>query len=684
MLSSNMVEPTLQCLLVLSNDKQTSASTSSGFTSEHMQKLLSLINDSPSSSMHANMAGRASFFNGAYQHLTVSTVGMFNVVDITSLNITIGHPNGTLATISHVGNLRLTNNIVLYDVLVVPGYRNLKKEKILETGSEFGGLYLFDMIKDNFVDKFNMVMCFNVSKLFWHNRLGHPSDQVLSVLHQDLDISKSSTISACEVCHKAKQTMDPFPLSSHISKHLGELVHLDFWGPYRVPSREGFKYFLTIVDDYSRAVWVYLIKTKDEVFDVFLSFINFVHNQFDVKIKTVRSDNGTEFVNSKMSKVFSDLGGIPLRFWSHCVLTVVYLINMLPFLVFKDYASDTEYVTFFDNQTFQSPNDDGRATPVNVMNNDIEALNRNNTWTECDLPSGRKPIGSKWIWKIKYKASSKIEMYKARLAAKGFSQKEGFDYDETFSLVVKMVTIRCLVSMAVVNGYNSESKFKVCKLNNSLYGLKQALRQWNAKLTTALHKDVVFVTLLVYVDDIVIIGNDEVEINNFKKFLSSKFLIKDLARHVSIPFPENIVLNHVESKDDKYLNNFTSYQKLVGKLIYLTNTRTDISYVVHCLSQHMHSPLQSHMKAALRVLRYLKGSPRLGTDKTKNHKKTVKNGQTRIREWKSAQEPEAKVKKSKLSVNYGSTKVNHKKTKDRKVPNQSFKFQKITQMVLEV
>ncbi|GKF17336.1 ribonuclease H-like domain-containing protein, partial [Tanacetum coccineum] len=123
---------------------------------------------------------------------------------------------------------------------------------------------------------------------------------------------------------------------------------------------------------------------------------------------------------------------------------------------------------------------------VDVMNNEIEALNRNNTWTD----------------------------YKARLVAKGFSQKEGFDYDESFSLVVKMVTVRCLVSIVVVNGWSlylldvnnaflygdiiedvymtlpdgctSESKSKVCKLNKSLYGLKQASRQCNAKLTAAL------------------------------------------------------------------------------------------------------------------------------------------------------------------------------------------------------
>ena len=257
-----------------------------------------------------------------------------------------------------------------------------------------------------------------------------------------------------------------------------------------------------------------------------------------------------------------------------------------------------------------------------------------------------------------------------------------------------MVIVRCLISIAVnmnwplyqldVNnaflygdleedvymilpkGFNGGDGTKVCKLNKSLYGLKQAPRQWNAKLTTALvehgfvqskldnslnikQKGSVFVALLVYVDDIVITGNDEAEISNFKKFLSSKFMIKDLgelkyflgievlkndkglcmsqrkyclellheygllaAKPVDTPLPENTVLNHVESDNDKFLKNITNYQKLVGKLIYLTDTRPDISYVVHCLSQHMHSPLQSHLKAALRVLKYLKGSPGSG------------------------------------------------------------------------
>ncbi|GJV27384.1 ribonuclease H-like domain-containing protein [Tanacetum coccineum] len=221
-------------------------------------------------------------------------------------------------------------------------------------------------------------------------------------------------------------------------------------------------------------------------------------------------------------------------------------------------------------------------------------------------------------------------------------------------------------------GFFKENKNKVCKLKKSLYGLKQAPRQWNHKLAKVLF-EAGFVQskndhslyikkegetclyLLVYVDDLVLTGNFEVEMNKFKEFLSNKFKIKDLGelkyflgievlrtksglclnqrkyclemlheygllacRPVMTPLPENCVLSYKESDGDKYLRNITSYQKLIGKLIYLTITRPDISYAVQSLSQHMHAPLQSHFDIGLRVLRYLKLAPGSGVSFSKN------------------------------------------------------------------
>ncbi|GJU78304.1 putative ribonuclease H-like domain-containing protein [Tanacetum coccineum] len=129
-------------------EEATTSHSSSSFTAEQ-KKLLNLINKIPSGSIHANMAE-------ANQNLTVSTIGMFNILDISNLKINASHPNETLATISHTGNLKITNNVVLYDFLVEPGY--CVRRQPFGTGSEFGGLYLFDTDSDKSLGKANMVM----------------------------------------------------------------------------------------------------------------------------------------------------------------------------------------------------------------------------------------------------------------------------------------------------------------------------------------------------------------------------------------------------------------------------------------------------------------------------------------------------------------------------------------------
>lgn len=208
-----------------------------------------------------------------------------------------------------------------------------------------------------------------------------------------------------------------------------------------------------------------------------------------------------------------------------------------------------------------------------AMDLEMKALLENNTWTLGKLPSGCKPVGCKWVFRVKYKPNAIVERYKDRLVAKGYSQREDLHFHETFSPIVKMVTIRSVIALAVIKkwivyqldvnniflhgdlhecvymtppeGYDSLFHGKVCKLNKSLYGLKQAPRQWNEKLRCAMSdfgfvqslnnyslfmyvKNDVNVFALVYVDDVLIIGNCIKVINSFKKFLDDKFKIKDL------------------------------------------------------------------------------------------------------------------------------------------------------------
>ncbi|GJY46167.1 ribonuclease H-like domain-containing protein [Tanacetum coccineum] len=287
------------------------------------------------------------------------------------------------------------------------------------------------------------------------------------------------------------------------------------------------------------------------------------------------------------------------------------------------------------------------------MNKEMDALYRNDTWEIIDLPKDRKSIGGKWGFKVKYRSNGETERYKARYVVKGYNQKKGIDFDETFSPVVKIVT------------FSPDDK-RVCKLKKSLYGLKQAPRKWNAKLTQTLiecgfrqsksdyslfttSENGNFLSLLVYVDDIIVTGNNFDEIQKFKEFLRTKFQIKDLGKlkyfleievlktgqglylsqrkycldllsefgllackPSATPLEQNLTISNKPTEIDKVLDNNTEYQKFIEKLIYLTHTRPDILYLVHCLSQFMHKPLRSHIKISLKVLRYLKSNPRKG------------------------------------------------------------------------
>ena len=87
------------------------------------------------------------------------------------------------------------------------------------------------------------------------------------------------------------------------------------------------------------------------------------------------------------------------------------------------------------------------------MDEELSALQLNQTWTLIPLPAGQKPIGCKWVYKIKYNSDGNVDRYKARLVAKGYTQIEGVDYSETFSPTAKLTTLRCLLTIAAARNW---------------------------------------------------------------------------------------------------------------------------------------------------------------------------------------------------------------------------------------
>lgn len=122
----------------------------------------------------------------------------------------------------------------------------------------------------------------------WHNRLPHAlfsALQQIKALNIPLLSIDRTKLHACEICHKSKQTRLPFPISTSVAKASFELIHMDIWGPYTEPSLIGTSYMLTIVDDFSRVTWIYLLQNKSQVTDIFETFMNMVDNQFGARIK---------------------------------------------------------------------------------------------------------------------------------------------------------------------------------------------------------------------------------------------------------------------------------------------------------------------------------------------------------------------------------------------------------------
>ncbi|KAL6311416.1 hypothetical protein AAG906_035499 [Vitis piasezkii] len=285
------------------------------------------------------------------------------------------------------------------------------------------------------------------------------------------------------------------------------------------------------------------------------------------------------------------------------------------------------------------PNDPPSENIPEIPSSVEEALS-NSKWAqaikeelEAVLPEGRKMVGCKWIFSIKYKADGSIDRYKARVLLSLAANLDWPLHQLDMKNAFLHGDLEEEIYMDLPPGYTATSEAKIaCRLQRALkYGFQQS----NSDHTLFLKHQVGKITaLIVYVDDMIIIGDDIEEISRLQEQLSTEFEMKNLgglkyflgievarSRQGIFLSQRKYILDllaEVGLLGCKPVDIPIRYQWLVGKLIYLSHTQPDIAYVVSVVSQFMHCPSEDHMDAVMRILRYLKSSPGKGLMFSKN------------------------------------------------------------------
>ncbi|KAG7553078.1 Zinc finger CCHC-type superfamily [Arabidopsis thaliana x Arabidopsis arenosa] len=841
---------------------------------------------------------------GSYGSVKMGNDGLAQVVGIGDicLETSIG-TRLMLKDVKHVPDLRM--NLISTRRLDDEGFYSLhgggkwklsRGSLVVARGEKLSSFYLMQAKVSK--DSVNALENDHAMEL-WHKRLGHMSEKGMSVLSKKEAIPRISGLhlEKCAHCLRGKQHMVSFKSSVPSRKpKVLDLVHSDVCGPMKTKSLGGASYFVTFIDDHSRKLWVFTMRTKDQVLGYFKQFVALVERQTGKKLKCIRSDNGGEYsgpfdvyckehgirhqftppktpqlngLAERMNRTIVERmrclisqSGLAMTFWGEALSTVVHVLNLSPSAplegdipervwtgknvsyghlrvfgckafvhipkdersklemksrqcVFIGYGQDefgyrfydpvkkklirSRDVVFMEDQTIKDidksgnptqsyeslidsvvapstsvhghvedevqvdtpgadapahddgigdHDDDHGETPTtenppivrrserglkpstrydpseyvlltdggepesfdealedehkdewhDAMGDEMDSFAENHTFELVKLPKGKKALLNKWVYKIKHDETSLSPRYKARLVVKGYGQKKGIDYDEIFSPVVKMSSIRVVLGLAASldleveqmdvktaflhgdleeeiymvqpEGFMKKGKEDlVCRLKKSLYGLKQAPRQWYKKFesvmgehgykkTTSDHCVFVqmfgeddFIVLLLYVDDMLIVGKNLSRIQELKNQLGKSFAMKDLgpakqilgmrivrdrgekliylsqeryiekvlqrfhmdnSKVVSTPLATHFRLNSQQSPKTKLEKEDmarVSYASAVGSLMYaMVCTRPDIAHAVGTVSRFLSNPGREHWNAVKWILRYLRGT----------------------------------------------------------------------------
>nr|GEY06917.1 hypothetical protein [Tanacetum cinerariifolium] len=341
---------------------------------------------------------------------------------------------------------------------------------------------------------------------------------------QLLKSTDDESFDQCVSCLSSKMKKKSFPHRLERVIDLLGLIHTDVCGPLRHVPRQGASYFITFTNDYSRYGYIYLLKHKHKVFETFKVFKNEVENQLKKTIKALESAEHILYMvpTKKVDKT-------PYELWYGKVPNLSYLKETMGYYFYftpENKIVFTRYAELFDKNLLSlevsgrageleeiqdedtSPSEITSKIPMEVeeveehslgdlnepanykvamldsksnkwldaMNAKMQSMKDNQVWHLVDLLPDCKTVGSKWIFKKKTDMDGIVHTYKAIFVAKGYTQLYEVDYEEMFSPVADIRAIRILIAIAA---YYDNEIWKVCKLQRSIYGLKQASRSWN-------------------------------------------------------------------------------------------------------------------------------------------------------------------------------------------------------------
>nr|AAP51910.2 retrotransposon protein, putative, Ty1-copia subclass [Oryza sativa Japonica Group] len=362
----------------------------------------------------------------------------------------------------------------------------------------------------------------------------------------------------CDSYLAGKQRCAPFPAhAKHFAEHLLDLVHGYLCGPILPAMLGGNHYFLLLVDDVSRYIWLTLLASKDQAPAAIKRFQAAAELESGCKLKVLRTDRGEETASFKEAEQHKS--------WRH------------------------------------------------AMMEEMESITHNKTWVLVDPPPSHRPIRLKWVYKVKQDERGVIVKYKARLIAKGYIQQAGIDFEEVFAPVARMESVRLLLAVAAHAGWGvHHMDVKSAFLNGELAEEVQG----DAKLIVGVYVDDLIITGANQAN----IGEFKKEMCNIFKMsdlrllsyylgLESAYADKLLYKSgmgdcnsCATPMEIHLKLSKASSSPPV---SATSYRSIIGGLRYLVNTRPDIAHAVGYLSRFMEEPHEDHQAAVKHVLRYI-------------------------------------------------------------------------------